>query len=145
MTSTSMTPETPVVIRVVDLVLQSPGIKSADVPKRLDISTHYAGQALTFASKAGLIRPVRVESAVFAWFPAGPVADAAERRWKAKAKARLRARNRLSAQRIRTKGQPEGVGRELADRPQCIRVKASAPLPFTCTAPASVFHLGGML
>mgnify|MGYP000866554191 CR=1 FL=1 len=131
--------------RVADLVAQSPGITSNDVPGRLGLSADFTRKVVQTARAAGLIRAVRVEAHLFGWFPVGPLADAAEQKWKATAKARHAKRNREGQARFFKSRKVENIGPELPGRPIRRRVKADKPLPFKLNAPASVFHLGAML
>jgi hypothetical protein len=133
------------VLRAVALVTAAPGMATGDIPARLALSAHTTAKVLQCARAAGLIRAAMVETHTFGWFPAGPLADAAERQWQAIAKRRAAQRNREGVARLRKVRKAPDIGPALPGKPIRKRVKASEPLPWVCTAPASVFHLGGML
>lgn len=133
--------------RAVDLVMQSPGMLTTAFPAALGLSESWALKVLQCARKDGKIRPVRVATKEFGWFPVGRLADTAERRWKATAKERAQDRNRAKKIRYANRG-PEELERDAKEFPlEVVQrwVSAQKPLPFKCVAPASVFHLGGML
>lgn len=145
MTRGALRPESLSVCRVAELVTQSPGISTNDAPARLGLSHDFTRKALQVARIAGLICAVQIETHTFGWFPAGPLADEARRKWAAVAKERARRRNREGVARFAQRRKAEDIGPELPGRPIRRRVKADKPLPFVCRAPASVFHLGAML
>jgi hypothetical protein len=133
--------------RAVDLVMQSPGMLTNAFPAALGISESWALKVLQCARRDGKIRPVRVATKEFGWFPVGRLADMAERRWKAIAKDRAQDRNRAKKARAANQS-PEELERLYKEFPlEVVQrwVSAQKPLPFKCVAPASVFHLGGML
>lgn len=138
-------PDSAPVKHAVQLVAGTPGMKSTEFPALLGLSKHFAPKVLQCARMAGLIVAVHIEAYTFGWFPAGPVADKAAKKWKAIAKERARVRNCKGVARLKKARKPENVGAELPGKPVRRYVKANKPLPFVCTAPASVFHLGGML
>lgn len=122
-------------------VARTPGLRTEELAPLLGWRVMHASKALTGAKHGGLIGLIRA-SGIVRWYPAEQMpqrlADAAEQR-----RQRKRRENEATARRLAEKRLQASPG--LSDAPQVVRVHVGAPLPFTCRAPASVFHLGGML
>lgn len=133
--------------RIAEAVAASPGIRGEDIADQLGITQRLVRAGLLIAQSQGLIGHTYTAEKVVGWFPADQLAqakaEAAARslEWKRQRKRRLHL-----ARKAGRPPAPQPQKLDWADVPPIRRqVEATAPLPFTCRAPASVFHLGAML
>lgn len=139
-------------LAAVQLVNNTKGIHLTDVAKRLGKSALYVKVLLLTARQLGMIGLLRA-SRNSLWVPlhleapmqkahdeAAEIRRAETQRRRAENKRRRRAGEKLLPQ--KTRANPNGEDDESIVQ----RWAAPAdPMPFVCRAPASVFHLGGML
>lgn len=131
--------------RVVAAIGARPGINRDELARELALPVRLVRVALLIASKAGSIGGVRVAKGQVQWYPAEQVPAAQARADEASRQALLAKRRRCQAR--RRAGLPKLLRPapvDPGDAPIIRRhVEVGAPLPFRCTAPRSVFELGG--
>lgn len=147
---TPMKLDTPILVRAVRVIKANAGISSAKIAEKLQTKQNYLGKALSAAKGFGLIGYVYVESGAAEWYPADKLQQAqkdAKRRADARRKERAHEHNVRSLRELRKVERETGEipDADLAAKRTHIAAGQNVPLPFKCTAPASVFHLGGML
>lgn len=130
---------------VVAALRANPGSSQVELVRATGMPDYRVKRCLTVAKRDGLAGVIRRGSRAARWWPADMMAEA-----KARIEAEVSVRERVERQAYaaarwqRIQGELRGAP-ELTDGPIRRKASAWAPLPFVCTAPASVFHLGGML
>jgi hypothetical protein len=132
--------------RAAEVVRAHPGKTAAELAELTGWSPQHTSKALTAARKAGTVTILRTGYA--RWWPADTL-DETKRLLRTEQRSQALALHRLSnlrqvERRAAMAADADGSPR-LSDKPIQRRADARAPLPFKCRAPASVFHLGGVL
>jgi hypothetical protein len=153
--SGKVTINTPIIGRVVELIVKRPGIGRPEIAEVLGVSKAHLIRVLTFARSAGMIEPVQLSRTRGGWFTPEL---AKQQKEEMMARADDRKRERLAAVRescrekaLRAEAEHAAkmAAQEALDEMPIVRrvlaAGSTCPLPFVCKAPASVFHLGGML
>lgn len=130
--------------RIVDMVRARPGLTNKRLQDACGWTERKTSNALTCAKKAGRIDYTRHQGV--RWYVAEAINEAREKH-EAQARARnLRAdRDRHEAKKLALIESSAVDSPELPGHMIQRRVAADAPLPFALRAPASVFHIGGVL
>lgn len=135
------------VLRVAAMVEAHPGRTSGELAKLCGWSVAHTYKALAAARDVDAAHLTRLGGTARWFSPADlPAAldqlrrQSRERELQAHRRRNLRQKERLARKIADEDGVPD-----VADQPIRRHVHPSAPLPFVCRAPASVFHLGAML
>lgn len=122
-----------------------PGITQAQIVADLGIADYRVRRVLTHAKRRKVVGVFRTAAEGTTWWPADMV-DAAKQRAQHAVEAAQREQRRLyAAARFQRRMGELRASPDLEDQPIRRHAHLSAPLPFVCRAPASVFHLGAML
>ena len=124
-------------------IAKAPGVTRVQLAAALCMSVRSTHDAMAYGKAVRLFDCARIEERVVGWFLPEQMDKAAE----LAAEHQERIANRAAARTrdFMRRAREAQRSRELADKPVCTRRAVGDPLPFRCTAPASVFHLGGML
>lgn len=130
-------------------VVGQPGVAMLDIAEQLAMPVRRVSEVLTVLRREGRVVLIRYgKSRQPRWYPADIGAEVLER-FQREAAERRREMKR-QPQRLYSERRRDGVQAPTSHdddddgRPIRRRVDPTAPLPFVCLAPASVFHLGGM-
>lgn len=121
-----------------------PGITLPEIAAALGIPAFRVQRVLTVAKRRQLIGSIRA-AGKSTWWPAGMVEAAKVAARQAVEDAKREHRRAYAAARFQRRMGELRASPDVADEPIRRHVHPSAPLPFVCRAPASVFHLGAML
>lgn len=137
-------PDSAAAFRAAAEVAARPGREVHDIAAALCWTVRHCSKVLTGAKQGGLIGFAKRGSSA-CWYPATmlPAVLARDRRER-RARNLKAQRERNERQRLKRLEKLVAGSPDLADAPIRRRASATAPLPFVCRAPASVFHLGGM-
>lgn len=127
-------------------VARTPGLRTSELAPLLNWAERHTTKALTGAKHGGLIGYIR-KGGVARWYPADQMPKRLAE-LKAHITERVKRQKHVSNARQAMRlidAAADRAGRRLSDRPEVTRQPATAPLPFECRAPASVFHHAGML
>ncbi len=133
--------------RMAAMVEAHPGRTSKELAALAGWSRPHAYKALKAAKLDGAVHVTRL-GGIARWFsPADlPAAlDQLQRQRRERERVSQRGRNLKQKERLAAKAADDAGVPDVADLPIRRHVHPSAPLPFVCRAPASVFHLGAML
>lgn len=135
------------VLRVAAMVEAHPGRTSGELAKLCGWSVAHTYKALAAARSDGAAHLTRLGGTARWFSPADlPAAlDQLRRQSRERELQAHRGRNLRQKERLARKIADEDGVPDVADQPIRRHVHPSAPLPFVCRAPASVFHLGSML
>lgn len=136
----------PRVQALVAVLVAQPGLTVPQIADACGWSLGRAQHVATCARRNGLVDYLRIGGTAGRWFviadmPAQLEAQRAHRR----AAKRRQAKANVESQRVRRAEKAAEDSPDVDDQMIQRRAPADAPLPFTCRAPASVFHLGAML
>lgn len=137
----------PNVTAIVKTLQQNPGLTRKALVPIFGWSIQHTGKVLFAAHEAGRVGYTRF-GGLTRWWVIADLENARERLlYESKRAEKLADNRRNFAKMVRKYGQQADAdgSEELSDTPMRRQVSASAPLPFVCKAPASVFHFGAML
>lgn len=131
--------------RILAAVADKPGSTPVQLAQVVGEPEYRVSRVLSAAKRAGTVGFIRIGSRTPTWWPAGMLQQA--KRDAMQAFERVdRERRRAYANARWHRGQAElSASPELPPLPIRRHAEPSAPLPFVCRAPASVFHLAAGL
>lgn len=132
--------------RIVQFIAANPGASLLQIARACCRSESVVAEYLTVARAAGLVDFLRIANVGIRWWPAADIPAQREAQAQRKLEQRRTRQKVCKAWLRERRASVAALGSEdLADMPIRRWAAASDPLPFRCTAPASVFHLGASL
>lgn len=130
---------------ILGAITARPGITQAQIVADLGVPDYRVRRVLTDAKRRKLVGAFRTGVDGMTWWPADMLAAAKRSAKQAVEAAQREQRRQYAAARFQRRMGELRASPELSPKPIRRHADPAAPLPFICRAPASVFHLGGML